>query len=250
MATDNVHVGHRARMRRKLVTHTARVFDTYEILEMLLYYVVSHKDTNPIAKNLLSRFGGIDGVLSASEAELMEVEGVGPRVAAFLSDVGRYGDAVRTPKSDALAREIVDYKSAGRYFVEYFRGKGATETVMLSLDNRMNIISFDKVYDIDLSSGAVKERRFLEIAIRNRAAVVIIAHNHLYGTKIPTEGDRAGGEFIGRALGLAGIVLAENYIVAGEEYLGFVNHLGMAFSQKPELKRFIESKEGAAYEKC
>lgn len=237
-------------MRRKLLAHTARVFDTYEILEMLLYYVVSHKDTNPISKNLLSRFGSIDGVLSASEEELMEIEGVGPSVAAYLADIGRYGDAIRSPMRDSEEKPIVDYKSAGRYFVEYFRGKGATETVMLSLDNRMNIISLDKVYDIDLSSGAVRERRFLEIALRNRAAVVIIAHNHLYGTKIPTEGDRAGGEFVGRALGLAGVVLAENYIVAGEDYLGFVNHLGTAFSQKPELKKFIESKEAAAYEKC
>ena len=236
-------------MRRKLLTHTARVFDTYEILEMLLYHVVSYKDTNPIAKSLLSAFGSIDGVLSASEGELMRVEGVGPGVAAFLRDVGRYGDAIRSPRSAEKESAVVDYKSAGRYFVEYFRGKSATETVMLSLDNRMNIISLDKIYDIDLSSGAIREKRFLEVALRNRAAVVIIAHNHVYGTKIPTEGDRAGGEFVARALGMAGIVLAENYIIAGEDYLGFVNHLGMAFGQRPELRRFVESKEEAAYEK-
>ena len=54
---EKMHVGHRGRMRDKLMTHGARIFDTYELLEMLLYYTIPYKDTNPIAKRLLSEFG-------------------------------------------------------------------------------------------------------------------------------------------------------------------------------------------------
>ena len=52
---DGIHKGHRQRMRAKLKAHGARVFDTYELLEMLLYYVVPYKDTNPIAKRLTDK---------------------------------------------------------------------------------------------------------------------------------------------------------------------------------------------------
>ena len=44
---DRIHYGHRARMRSKLITHGQRIFDTYELLEMLLYHTVPYKDTNP-----------------------------------------------------------------------------------------------------------------------------------------------------------------------------------------------------------
>ena len=42
-----VHSGHRQRMRDKFIRHGADVFDTHELLEMLLYYVIPYKDTNP-----------------------------------------------------------------------------------------------------------------------------------------------------------------------------------------------------------
>ena len=65
-----VHSGHRARMRAKLVAHGARIFDTYELLEMLLYNVIPLKDTNPIAKKMLAAAGSLDRLLSLGEDEL------------------------------------------------------------------------------------------------------------------------------------------------------------------------------------
>lgn len=34
---SRIHEGHRGRMRAKLLSHGQRIFDTYELLEMLLY---------------------------------------------------------------------------------------------------------------------------------------------------------------------------------------------------------------------
>ena len=55
---DRIHEGHRGRMRAKLLAHGQNIFDTYELLEMLLYHVIPYKDTNPVAKRLLYAFGG------------------------------------------------------------------------------------------------------------------------------------------------------------------------------------------------
>ena len=85
----HIHDGHRERMRVKLITHGQKIFDTYELLEMLLYYVIPYKDTNPISKRLLYTFGGLDGVFKASREELLEVSGIGERAADLIESVSR-----------------------------------------------------------------------------------------------------------------------------------------------------------------
>ena len=67
---NHIHDGHRERMRSKLIIHGQKVFDTYELLEMLLYYTIPYKDTNPISKRLLFTFGGLDGVLLCTDGVL------------------------------------------------------------------------------------------------------------------------------------------------------------------------------------
>ena len=89
IADSHIHDGHRLRMRAKLLSHGQKIFDTYELLEMLLYYVIPYKDTNPIAKRLLARFGGLEGVLNATKDELIEVSGIGNTSAEFLIKAGK-----------------------------------------------------------------------------------------------------------------------------------------------------------------
>lgn len=251
-ANENVHAGHRARMRNKLLLHSARVFDTYEILEMLLYYVIPGRDTNPTSKALLSRFTTLDGVLSASEAELMQVSGVGPRVAKFLRAVAEYGVTLTSETERELPETLSDYRGAGKYLLDYFDSLGEPEkskTVMVCLDNRMNVIKAEVVYELDFSSGAVQNKVFVEIAMRNNAAAVILAHNHPFGVAIPQEGDRATNTYIASSLATCGVVLAEHYVIAGGRYVGFMNHLPTAFAQMPEVNSFIRSKIGGANER-
>ena len=91
---SRIHEGHRSRMRAKLLTHGQRIFDTYELLEMLLYHMIPYKDTNPLSKRLLAAFGSLEGVLSASREELAACLGIGERTADFLTAVGTLGDII------------------------------------------------------------------------------------------------------------------------------------------------------------
>ena len=244
-AGENIHAGHRERMRNKLLLHSARVFDTYEILEMLLYYVIPGRDTNPISKALLRRFGSIDGVLSAKKSELLSVSGVGARTAEFLMEVGRFGELLLLG-GDGEQTSLCDYREAGKFLVEYFAGLegDAPRTVMVSLDNRMNVIAVEVMYELDFSSAGVQDRKFVEAAMKNRAAAVILAHSHPYGAPIPHEGDRATNLYIASSLASCGIILAEHFIISGNRFVGFMTHLPTAFAQTPEVNSFIRSKIG------
>ena len=64
------HSGHRARKRRQFRDHGIDAFADHEVLELLLYYAVPRRDTNPIAHALMDRFGSLNAVLSAPVEEL------------------------------------------------------------------------------------------------------------------------------------------------------------------------------------
>ena len=73
-----VHDGHRSRMKERFRGHGLENFNDINALELLLFYSIPRRDTNPIAHRLLKKFGSFARVLEASEEELCQVEGIGP----------------------------------------------------------------------------------------------------------------------------------------------------------------------------
>ena len=241
----NIHQGHRARMRAKLFSYGQRIFDSYELLEMLLYSTVPYKDTNPIAKRLLLAFGGLDGVLSASSEELLTVNGIGERTADFLTKVGYLRHVIGAEIISDEEKNVADYDSIGEYLVKYFEGKEKSEVLALFLDNSMRVISVKKLFDMDFDSGGVKPNAVIDEAVRSSASIVISAHNHPHGPFYPTQGDRATNSFITESLSSAGFVHAEHYIIMGEWYagIGSLKNFNLHLSQLPAIDRFFESRD-------
>ena len=75
-ADKNIHSGHRQRLKNRFLADGLRSFNEINTLELLLFYAVPRKDTNPIAHRLLDRFGSLSAVLEAEPALLTEVDGV------------------------------------------------------------------------------------------------------------------------------------------------------------------------------
>lgn len=242
---SRIHEGHRARMRAKLASHGQRIFDTYELLEMLLYQVIPYRDTNPVAKNLLYAFGGLDGVFNAPTEQLTHVSGIGDRAAELISSVGRLSDIIGAEILSDDGRDFSDYESVGCFLTDYFSGVSEKQVVALYLDSSMRLISMKKMYDLEYESGGVKARPFIDEAVKNHAAVIITAHNHPYGPFYPTPGDRATNMAITEALNYAGVVHAEHYIICGEYFagIGSLKHFSAKLSQMPAVSEFIDTRD-------
>ena len=60
------HGGHRDRLRERAAKGGLDALPDYELLELLLFRSVPYKDTKPLAKDLLARFGGLEGIGAAS----------------------------------------------------------------------------------------------------------------------------------------------------------------------------------------
>lgn len=242
---SRIHEGHRSRMHAKLGAYGQRIFDTYELLEMLLYRVIPYKDTNPVAKSLLYAFGGLDGVLCASKEELVSVHGIGERAAEYLLAVGELSEIIGSEIIPESTRSLSDFESVGRYLVDYFAGVDQKQVVALFFDNSMRLIEMQKMYDLEYESGGVKAKGFIDAALKNHASVIISAHNHPFGPFYPTQGDRATNTVISDALDMAGIVHAEHYIIAGDHFagIGSLNSFNVKLSQMPAVSNFLDTRE-------
>lgn len=244
---NRIHEGHRARMRAKLLTHGQDIFDTYELLEMLLYHVIPYKDTNPVAKRLLYAFGGLDGVFRANREELVQVSGVGERTADFLISVGRLSAVIGAEILPREKEDFADYETVGRFFVRYFSGVNEKCVVALYLDNNMRPIELKRLFNTEYESAAVRAKPFLDAALLNHASVIISAHNHPFGPFYPSQGDRATNNLITSAIDMVGLLHAEHYIICGDSYagIGSINNFTKKFSQIPAVGAFMESKQRA-----
>lgn len=241
--SDNVHSGHRSRMRRKFSEYGDIFFDDYELLEMLLYFSIPVRDTNPLAKRLLSAFCDLDGVLSATPEELAAVEGIGLKTAEMIALAGR----CRSMTDGSAQKEVIldTYERCGRFVAELLGAREDFVTVVLSLDSRMRLVKVDEVGRLDYSSGGVRPNIIADTLIKNRAAVAILAHNHPHGPLYPTEGDLQTNKSVSSVISSVGVILAEHYVVSGKRYVGFMNHIETAYAQDSAIEGFINSKHAA-----
>ncbi len=242
-----IHAGHRARMRERYLSDGAESMQTYELLEMLLYYIVPIKDVNPLAHALINRFGSADGVFCATEAELAEVENVGNRVARFLSQNGRAAMAIASASLWESEPTVYDsYASLGEFFVSYFSEHTEQATVAMLLDATMHEISLLELAPLDFGSAGVRATRAVERAITLGASVIVIAHNHPYGPAYPSHSDVVSSQVMEKDFSECGILMLEHYVISGRDYVGFHRRFSVKEGISEALRRFIESKEEAA----
>ncbi|MBR5445639.1 MAG: hypothetical protein IKV57_05930 [Clostridia bacterium] len=87
---ENLHKGHRQRMRLRYAEEGPDGFAPHEVLEMLLFSSIPRSNTNPIAHALLERYGSLEAVLQGTEP----VPGAGQKTMEMLRETGRQLDSL------------------------------------------------------------------------------------------------------------------------------------------------------------
>lgn len=210
---DHDHGGHRARVRQRYIANGVDAFAPHELVELLLFYGIPRRDTNPLAHRLINTFGSVSGVVNADHHMLMEVEGMTENAAVLLRLVGdlkRYCALEELP----LGMTMHTTQDFVKYLSPRFEGLGAEQVWMVSLDILFHVIGVHQIGNGTPSMAEVSARDVMRFALADNAARVVIAHNHPSGIAIPSLADLNMTEGIARTLEPMGIKLVDHLIFA------------------------------------
>ena len=217
----SIHDGHRERLKKRFLEEGLENFTPIQVLELLLFYCIPRRDTNPIAHALLERFGSLAGVLEAPIAELKKVPGMGEASATFLSlimEAGRYYRTNQTEKP-IFMHTVEDY---GAYFAECLRGRRNEMVYIMCLDSKCKMVSCKEVGEGSVNSAAVPIRRIVEMALADNATSLVLAHNHPSGFAVPSGEDVHTTHRLAMALSAVEIQLVDHIVVADGDYISMV----------------------------
>lgn len=215
---ENIHRGHREKMRQRFLKGGLEGFADHEALELLLYYAIPRQDTNPIAHRLMERYGSLSAVLTAPAEDLKKVEGIGESAAILLLVAGQIGQKARL--SDA-ARDcaFTDVETVGAYLLERYAGETHEILYQLCLDRKGKLLACKRLNEGGAASASLDVRKVVENAILTSASTVILAHNHPSGIALPSDEDCAATTLAIRALETIGVALADHIIVADGDFV-------------------------------
>ena len=221
MAIESVHKGHRDRLKQRFLAEGLDNFTDIQVLELLLFYAIPVKDTNPIAHALLDRFGSLSQVLEADVEELKRVPGIKDHAATLLAlviDLCRYYQVNCAQKTEILAT----LDACANYLVPRFFGRTRETVFLLCLDAKCKVLCCKELGEGSVNTASISVRKVVETALSANATTVVLAHNHPSGIAVPSNEDVQTTGRIAAALQAVEIYLADHIVVADGDYVSMV----------------------------
>lgn len=226
--TKNNAKGHRERVRKKFLENGFNGLEDYEILELLLFYVIPRKDTKAIAKELIKKFKNLANVLKADTLELKTIDGLGDVAITFLKMMGAlpekiYKDELKNQKLIKDDKNKITDKEA---LLKFLRNKIGYEDVekfyVIYLSSSNEVIAFEESSSGTLDRSSIYPREIYKRVIMENAKSIIIAHNHPSGNTCPSKCDIDITNEIAKGLKNFGALLLEHIIITRDSYFSFL----------------------------
>jgi len=212
--------GHRDRLRQRFLEGGPGALADYKMLELLLFQAVPRRDTKPIAKALIDKFGTYAGVLRADPAALMEFKHMGQAGAVLIKLIG--DAAERLARREVLNRVVL---SSWDKVIAYLRVKLVEEKTerfhILFLDVKNTLIADEQQQRGTVNHTPVYPREVVKRALELGASAIIMVHNHPSGNPAPSKADIEMTREVRDAAAKLGIVLHDHVIVGREGEASF-----------------------------
>ncbi|MBL6928280.1 MAG: DNA repair protein RadC [Rhodospirillales bacterium] len=213
MADQPHYAGHRKRLRERLMNAGADALPDYELLELVLFAALPRRDTKPLAKALLDRFGTFAEVISADAKLLAEVDGAGDGVIAALKTV--QAAALRLARDEVMEQPVI---TSWQKLMSYCRASmahEANEQFRILFLNHRNMLIADEVQQRGtVDHTPVYPREVVKRALELGASAVIMVHNHPSGDPTPSQADIEMTEEVKDAGEKLGIALHDHVIIS------------------------------------
>ncbi len=221
--TKDFRLGHRERVRGRFVREGLAPFVDYEVLELLLFFVIQRRDTKGMAHALIHRFSSLGAVLRAEVKELCEISGIGERTAVFLRALLPFAQLALENRGAADDTVSVDERLKA-HFVEYFKRKTEGGKVAVAyLDNRGVVLDTSLLPTDRFTEASVSVKQILSLAFAHGAASVSLAYQVNSAIPFPDMDAFSLTHALAKELMGTGLSLCDNYLVAREKVISVVD---------------------------
>lgn len=231
----NIHKGHREKVKQRYYETGLNSMPDHNILELLLFFGIPQKDTNPIAHTLIEKFGSFSGVLEAGRTDLLSVKGMTESAAClltlFLPVYKRYiNDLHKKRRKFSDAKEIADYLRP------HYLDTNNERVYALCLDSQDRLIACRVVSDGDIDSSTFDIRKLASIVLEVKSKKVVLSHNHPNGSLVPSQGDALATKAAQELLRLLKVQLTDHIIVTDKSYFSMIKspaHIHLFYGADP-----------------
>lgn len=211
---------HRQRLRARFMAGGATAMPEYELLELVLFRAIPRRDVKPLANALMARFGDFNRVITATEARLRDVSGVGDAVIVELKIVE--AAAHRMARSRIMQTQVLSSWDALLDYCHTTMAHRETEQFRVLYLDRKNVL----IADEEQAKGTVDHvpvypREVAKRALELNASAVILVHNHPSGDPTPSQSDLDMTGRVNAACEALGLTLHDHLIIGKSQELSF-----------------------------
>lgn len=219
-AAPSPHAGNRNRLRDRFLKGGQAAMPDYELLELVLFAALPRRDTKPLAKALLARFGSFAEVIAAPRERLLDMPGVGEGVATQLKIVE--AAAQRLARSKVIGRPALSSWAALLDYCTAAMARGAKEEFRVLFLDRKNILIADEVQSKGtIDHTPVYPREIIKRALELGATAIILVHNHPSGDPTPSKADIDMTREIAFAAKALGISVHDHLVIGRKGHASF-----------------------------
>lgn len=215
MKTDekdlSFRVGHRERLRQKFLDDK---LTDYELLEMLLGFVIPRRDVRPLARGLIEQFGSVYQVITAPIDSLIAFKGVGRNTAIFIKSIHKIMLAGYKSNLDKVTI-FHNEKILTNYCLLLMAGKTKEEIHILYLDEDNRLLADDLHSVGTVDWAAAYPREILKRALELNAKSIVMLHNHPKPNTSFSVDDIELTERVRDLLSTVDIDVHDHYVVSG-----------------------------------
>ncbi len=207
------------RPRERLKTVGTSALSDAELVAIILRSGGGGLSALGLANDLISKFGGIRGLLAADIHQLLAVRHMGLAKACSIkavSELCQRSHRVLDESTKVYVRNPEDVYSLLRPFLF---AKKQECLYVLCLDSHKRLIAKELVSVGSLTETVVSARDIFARAIHKNSVSIILAHNHPSGEPTPSDQDIAVTKRILKAGTILGIPLIDHVIICDNEFV-------------------------------
>jgi DNA repair protein RadC len=208
------------RPRERLLAHGPATLSDAELLAIFLRTGVAGASALDLARALLQRFDGLNGLVAASLADFTATKGLGE---AKYVQLQAALELARRALDEGLRRDtVLNSPDRVRQYLQLQLGRREHEVfAVLYLDAQNRLLKTEELFRGTLTQTSVHPREVVKQALRHNAAAVILAHNHPSGVAEPSRADELLTQALKEALALVEVRVLDHLIVTGNAAVSF-----------------------------